>query len=330
MRGRHWLTLLGALGSALAVAGAPPAITPRAAPTGFSTIEQRYVYAPPDKGELEIPLLPGGAAPNEVAIEEPIMCSPDARAKVEIEYDKALNRVRVKADFHRALPYRLSLTRPADVSTPYNQFPVSVHDGKWQIWFVGDLMTKKSTFYYDPLTLQLIGNEHELPGGPPPGAIAVQAQVMHMLMSPLFEGDPQGNGHFEYELRYDQLLDPIGSAGVLVGFLPYNLCKPDEYGVYYTNTPLPPSEAMTFDDVLKSIWSGQGIAIATSLEPDPRPAYLGARDNPMIGWGGAYPAKVPAGYTVDPVGGFFALRTSCGTHVQSGWPKGFYNLCGAP
>jgi len=59
--------LLGALmvvwnvGSAMAAPPAPGTapIVPRPLATGFSTIEQRYVYAPPDKGRLEIPLALG-------------------------------------------------------------------------------------------------------------------------------------------------------------------------------------------------------------------------------------------------------------------------------
>ena len=67
--------LLGVLwgGQSLAQPATPPApLTPRT-PTGFSTVEQRYVYASPDEGRLEIPMITGVAAGTEVILEEPEM-----------------------------------------------------------------------------------------------------------------------------------------------------------------------------------------------------------------------------------------------------------------
>lgn len=310
------------------VAGTAP-LTPRAKATGFSTIEQRYVYAPPDRGHLEIPLNPGGGAPNEVLIAEPVMCQPDSRAKVTIDYDKAANTVKVKADFHKALPYRFSYTRPVDVSTPYNQFPVSVQDGKWQLWIVGRLFSFDTVFYYDAATLQLIGNEADFPAGPPPNSIPVPVPTLQMLCSPMFEGNAQGNAQLEFTYRYDQLLDMLGTGGTYFAFVPYNLCKPDEYGPYYVNGGLAPSRAMSWDDVLQGIWDGYGMAISSSLEPDPKPAYLASRDNTMIGWGGAYPMAAPKGVTANPVSGLFEPFT-CQTRIAPKIPAAYFNLCGAP
>lgn len=303
-------------------------IVPRATSTGLSTIEQRYVYAPPDKGEFDIELSVGAAAPNEVVIEEPVMCQPQAKAKVTIKYDKAKNKVKMIADFKKALPYRMSFTRPHDITTPYNQFPVSVTDGKWQIWFAGRPFSFETTFYYSATTLQLLGNEVEFPGGPPPNAIPVAVPTLHMMCSPMFEGEPDGDGHLEVTWDYDNMRDYLGRGGTYFAFVPYNLCKPDEYGPYYVNGGLSPSLAMNFDQVLQSIWDGYGMAISSSLEPDPKPAYLDSRDNTMIGWGGGYPGGVPDGLTVDPLSGLYKTRTSCGTHIAQSFPPGYFNVCG--
>lgn len=325
---RWRVQVLWAVALAAGSSGAQTApIVPRPKATGFSTIEQRYSYAPPDKGEFVIPLSTGGAAPTETAIEEPIMCSPDAKAKVTIRYDKSKNEVKFIADFKKALPYRMSHTRP-DVSTPYNQFPVSVHDGKWQMWFVTRLFSFETNFYYDASTLQLIGNEVEFPGGPPPNSFPIAVPTLHMICSPEFEGSPNGDAHLEVNYRYDQILDDRGAGGTYAAFLPYNLCKPDQYGVYYVNGGLPVSRAPNFDQVLQSIWDGYGMAISSSLEPDPKPAYLDSRDNTMIGWGGAYPGGVPDGVVSNPINGQLSNRTSCGTHEAPSWPTAYFNVCG--
>lgn len=327
--------LLGALmvvwnvGSAMAAPPAPGTapIVPRPLATGFSSIEQRYVYAPPDKGRIEIPLGLGTGAPNEVFIQEPIMCSDEAKAHVTIDYDKAANTVRVRGKFHKALPYRMSYTRPVDASTQYNQFPVSVTNGKWQIWIVGRMLFE-TTFYYDALTLQLIGNEADFPAGAPPNSIPVKVPTIQMLCTPMFEGNPQGDGSIDTTYRYDQMLDMMGTGGTYVAFLPYNLCKPDQYGPYYINGGLSPSRAMSFDQILGSIWEGTGMAISTSLEPDPKPAYLTSRDNTMISWGGAYPAQIPKGYVTQPISGLVQTMTSCQTHIEPKFPAGYFNICG--
>jgi hypothetical protein len=322
------LPVLGVLLGGLALATTPAPLTPRT-PTGISTVEQRYVYAPPNEGSFEVPLRLGAAAPTEVAIEEPIQCRSDAWARARITYSKSRNEVVLEATYD-GLPYRMSYTRAVDISTPYNQFPVSVTQGKWQIWFVGRMLNFDTTYYYDASTLQLIGSEHDLPGGPPANSIAVPIATMHMTSTPLFEGTPEGKASVRFVFRYDQMLDDRSSGGVYFSYVPYNLCKPDEYGLYYTDGGLAVSKAMNFDQVLQSIWSGYGMALATSLEPDPKPSYLDSRDNPMITWAGTYPMVTPRGYESNPINGTLRLRQSCGTHLQPPFTPAYYNRCAAP
>lgn len=318
--------LLAAPLCALAQATPPPPIVPRSNITGFSTIEQRYTYAPPDEGEFVVHLQPGLSFPNEVDIQEPIMCQPTSHAEVTVRYSKSQNKVTLDGNYV-GLPYRMSYTRPRDVSTPYNQFPVSVQNGKWQTWFVTAMFGELNTnFYYDSHTLQLIGSEDDV-ANPPADAIMIPVPTLQMVCTDIYEGTPEGNATIHAEYAYDQILDGMGTGGVHVAFLPFNLCQPDHYGIYYTK-PLSPSKASSFDTVLDSIHRGYGMAFSQSLEPDPKPEYLMSRDNTMVGWGGLYPAEIPAGYDSNPADGTLQIREQCQTHVQRDWPSAYYNICG--
>lgn len=306
-----------------------PALVPRH-PTGFSTIEQRYVYAQPDEGVIEFPLQLGVNPSNELIIEEPSICN--GSAFVRFTYSKSKNKVTVEALF-KGLPYRMSASRPDDPSTPWNQWPTSVTNGKWQLWLAGKLYNKESIFYYDATTLDLIGNEYDLAktGGPPPDAIPQSIPVLQMIETPLFEGKPNGEGYVRFEWPYDHMLDDLGTAGTLQGYLPKKLCRPDEYTTYYTNGGIPAANALTFDDFIDTINSGYGTMVAVSLEPDPKPAYLLSRDNIMVAWSTVWPGMEFDGraYTMDAVSGAFQTRTEpCGTHVGPKLPPAYYDFCG--
>jgi len=219
------LVMALALEPTLAWADPPAALVPRT-PTGFSNVRQRYLYAPPDEGEFTVPLRLGNGAPREYMIEEPSMCS--GSAQVKVRYSKAKNRVQVLADF-RGLPFRMTATRPDDLSTAYNRYPLTVENGKWQLWFVGRQFNLVTNFYYDARTLQLIGNEMDVKN-PPADAKIVPINTLHMVSGPLFEGTPNGNAHPVFEFAYNQMLDPQGSGGVYFAHVPYSLCQPDAYG----------------------------------------------------------------------------------------------------
>jgi len=307
-----------------------PALVPRK-PTGFSTIEQRYVYATPDEGVIEFPLQTGFAAPDEVAIEEPSMCN-GGSATVRFTYSKSHNTVRFEAVF-KGLPYRMSYTRPDDLSTQWNQWPTSITEGVWQIWLVGKMFTRYSNFYYDAATLDLIGNEFDLAktGGPPPGSFPVSLPVLHMIETPLFEGQPNGDAYTCVDYAYNNMVDDLGTGGTMQTYAPKKLCRPDDLVPYYTNGGVPASEHLTFDDFIDSINSGYTIMVAVSLEPRVKPAYLAARDNLMIGYTAMWPGFEFDGgvYQLDPISGTFATRTSpCATHIAPPLPGAYYDFCG--
>ncbi|MDJ0573941.1 MAG: calcium-binding protein [Xenococcaceae cyanobacterium MO_234.B1] len=296
-------------------------------------------FAPDDEGRIHIPLAAAGnSLPDEVDIVTPEMLAGSAEAT--ITYSKSANEVVMEFDFE-GLPYQLDVTRPDDVSTPFNQQPVSVEDGKWQIWIMSNWFNRETNFWYDGATGELIGNEFELPNGPPEPGSAIDVNgdgvndtslavpTTRMIGTPIFEGNPDGTAHVEFTFDYDQMLDDRGTGGAYVAGLPFNLNHPEEIGIYYTEGGLPLSEAMSFDDILTSMRDGgPGLVFATSLEPDPKPEYLNSRDNTMIAWSSFYPALTPDGVLMDlsitplnPFDGYrFQTPEDLQTHVNDPTP----------
>lgn len=289
-------------------------------------------FAPNDEGRIHIPLAAAGnSLPEEVDIVTPEMLAGSAEAT--ITYSKSANEVVIEFDFE-GLPYQFDFTRPDDVSTPFNQQPVSVEDGKWQVWVIGNWFNIETNFWYDGTNGQLIGNEFELPGGlPNPNSpadvnndgvedISIAVPTARMIGTPMFEGNPDGTANVEFTFDYDQILDYRGTAGAYVSALPYNLNQPEEVGIYYTDGGLPLSEAMTWDDILESMRNSVGLVFATSLEPDPKPEDLFSRDNTMIAWSSFYPALTPDGVIFDVSQGTYRFQTPADlqTHVNELWP----------
>ena len=303
-----------------------PALVPRAADTGFSSIEQRYVYGTPDEGEFRLSLQPG-AGPNEVFIRDLRMC--ESKAELQVNYSKSANKVHFRAEFD-GLPYRPSFTRSVDISNQWNTHPVQVEDGKWQIWTIGRVFGILVTLYYDGASGNYVGNEYDFPDGPPPFSFPVIYPMSHLICSPIFEGNPNGHAEVEWEYDYDQMLDELGSGGTIAGFIPENICEPDHLIAVYTNGGIAPEDAISWDDVLDQIHHS-GIMFATSLEPDPKPDYLASRDNLMIGHLGAYPQVIPNGYTLE-LNGFTLQRLDPDTCTASvevpDWQGPYYELCG--
>ena len=288
-------------------------------------------FAPEAEGRIRFPLaVTGVSLPEEVDIVTPEMLSGSAEAI--ITYSKSDDRVILELDID-GLPYQLDFTRPEDVSTPYNQFPVSVEDAQWQVWLIGNQFNIETTFWYDGQTGQLIANEFDLPHRPLAESalvdvnndgvadISVQVPTIQAIGTPLFEGTPDGQAHVSFKFEYDQLLDDQGTAGFYQAFLPYNLNQPESVGVYYTDGGLPLSEAMTWDDVLSTIRT-TGLGLALSLESEPKPDFLASRDNTMLAWKNLYPTIIPNNIVFEAVSNTFRLAEASDlvTHVNPPTP----------
>lgn len=284
---------------------------PATVPSGLPVEENVLVIPDNRAGVLEIPMALGPSGGREMQIQEPSMCNDDTTATVA--FDENANTVVIDAHFV-GLPYRPSICYDYNPSTAFNAYPDCVEDGKWQMWILTRNFTRLSTFWYDLADGSLIGNEFDVDEESlPPAAFPVVVPVGQMLCSDMFESDPEtlvADVHFEF--AYDQMLDGEGTGGVFFSVLPYNLFAPDELDIYYTQGGLPPSEAQNFRDLIEDNASDSGgLIIATSYEPDPKPAYLKSRDNIMIGFGGQWPAdQIPLDKPVE-----------CGTTFQ--WDTGF-------
>jgi hypothetical protein len=309
-----------------------------------STIDG-HTWATPDEGSIEFPLSLDFCNPGELCVGEPPMHKENGgNAKVRFVYSKSHNTVDVYADFHN-LPYRPTYTKEFDNSNEFDKQFMTVTDGKWQLWLIGDLYARHhETAYYSAFTLQFLGTTYDLqPYGPRPFPAAgtfipVRIPVLQMICSPLFEDDPStvwtapdgkryGDAHVHFTLQYNRIADAMDTPGVINSTFPFNLCEPDEFSNYYTNTMLPDSMFMTWDHFLQSIWNGEPIMVATSVEPDPKPIEIDLRDNTFIGWGNFYPNYYPPGFGPDVMGGTRIIKNRP-THQNAMWPKSRRHLCG--
>ena len=258
---------------------------------------------------MDLDLLAGG---RELVIREQSMC--DGWAKTWFWYNRKLGKV-YQFTYFDGLPYRPTLAYEYNPSTPYNTYPDSVEDGKWQQWIVGRFLTQTSTFWYDGSSLDLIGNEHELNGPPPADAIPVDIPVLQMVCSPLFEPDPDSLQVLNInEWDYHQMIDAAGRGGTFATSVPTSLGPDGQLSPYYIEGGLPVELAMDFDDVLDDLEAGEldpnlgNLGVATSLEPDPKPASLASIDNLMISWGNVLYPNPALGLPPD-----FSEFGECGT-----------------
>lgn len=278
---------------------------PKTVPSGLPVPENVVTTINNRAATLDVPIGFDTSGAREMQIWEPSMC--EGSAAVQVSFDRNAGTLAIDGHFE-GLPHRPTYCYDYNPGSDYNQYPDCVSDGRWQLWFVGRFFTLRSTFWYDGATGQLIGNEHDLTGPLPPTAFPVVLPVGQMLCTDFFESDPQtlvADIHQEYD--YHHITDMLGSAGVFFSAMPANIFDPANLIVYYTQGGLDPSLAMDFDDVIEDIAEGRGgLMTVTSYEPFPKPSYLDARDNVMVGWGGAWP-------TPDPT---LTKPVECGTNFQ--------------
>jgi len=308
----------------------PPAFVPRNE-TGYSSIEQKWVYAHPDKGEFRVPLVVG-ALPRELNVATPEMCEGEVDSWVNYKYDRKKNKVWVTVHIE-GMPTEPPTICYSDYqsnpSTQFNEYPDCVEDGVWQVWTIGNLFHKDMTFWYDATTLQLLGGDDRFPNGPPAGSFPVIIPGVQMVCSPELEPNRKGVIHSSFEYDFNNIVDMLGNAGTAAAFVPFSLCEPDRYTGYYVDGGLDPNgdDRFTFDAFLESIWYGYGISAATSYEPRVKPDYLASRDNLMIGHVGFYPQVVPPGYNLEMTSQTLKVRETCETHQADPWAGPYHDLC---
>ncbi len=265
----------------------------------------RVRIGPDIAGSFEFPLGLEIPAPGEMVLQEPSMCAGQSRAQVS--YSKARNIVSVEVKYE-GVPLDLETSFPGPPSTPYNKYPQSIVDGKWQTWIVGFFGGKPVTVWYDADN-RLLGTKYSLPNQtPPPGAFSVELEAAHALCSPLWTPGEDGRANVRFDFKYDGLLDGEGSGGTVVIVAPYVFGDPGSLGILHTNG-IPEADAFTFDAILDSVENRAGFAIASTYEPDPKPDYLLSRSNNVTAWLGTYPNQVAS---TPPL--------TCETKINPPWP----------
>ncbi|MFW6067301.1 MAG: hypothetical protein ACOC97_03115 [Myxococcota bacterium] len=326
------LAVMGCSGDGDTVGGATAAVEePPELSSGVSTVENRRVYAPdPDEGEIVIPLTLGLCAPGEFCIKE--QSQADGWAEVRIVYSRPNNTVDVYFEFE-GLPYRPTYEKDYDDSTKFNPQFTKVEDARWQLWLIGTMFgTQTEKLYYDNETMKFLGTRFDFEPYrdwpfPEEGTyFTLDAPVVQMICSPVFEGNPDGTGSVHFQLRFDRMEDAAGSPGVLTSFHPHDLCEPDQVNNYWTQTRLPDEMFMSFDTFLNAIYNGDGIGIAMSAEPYPKPPELAYRDNTFITWGNMYPALIPPGFQPDFRNGNIE-PLEVGSEQIEFWPSSGVNVC---
>jgi hypothetical protein len=299
-----------------ALSGAPPPPAPSSetqaqilssqapAPVGRSVLEQRFVYALPDEGEITVPLTLDMSLPGEVSVQTPSMVAGDA--SVHVRYSKARNQVVVAFDAH-GLPFRPTFEKQVDGSHAFNtELPV-VHEARWRLWLEGTLYghQHEDLYYRHGKPRGFLGTRYDVePLGPraaplPRSFEIVQGNARQMIASPLFEGNVDGDVHFEWSLLYDRMTDAWGTPGAINLILPLDRCEPDSLSSYWTQGALPDGKVMTWDTFLASIWAGEGVGFMVTAEPAERPKSLAFRSSGFVGWANVYPSTVPNGFGLD-------------------------------
>ena len=291
-------------------------------------------YAPEEEGRIRVPLGQGLSVPGIVEI-----ITPDSLAgsgEVRFTYSKSDDKVIIDIN-KEGLPFRPSFTRPEDISTPFNEQPVSIEDANWQTVLVGRWFDIESTFWYDGQTGQLLGNEFDLNfdlvGGRPNDNspidingdgiedIAQNVPVVQAVGTPIFEGNPDGRLNTTFQFDYDQILDERGTAGFYATTLPFNLNQPEQIGIYYTEGGLPVSEAMNWDDIISGIRSGNNLLhLTNTLVPASKPDFLDSRTNQMEGPLLFYPDIIPDGIVFEAINNAYRFADSSELETFIGGP----------
>lgn len=255
-----------------------------------------------EHGELFLPLYRGNAIPFELSI---IATPNDCASPLDmtLSWDADDNEVTVKIEGEGALEPHPNLYRTEGVDYFDNPFNPQVEDvigGRYQLWLIsaaGPLLL----FYYDPVTLDLMGSELDFEV--PPSPIAVAFPTLYLVPTPFFQPDENGDVDVEFTYDYDAMVrgDLPELSHFYVTFPPPNLClaNPDRLDLStlrpYLSDPRPADEARPWSD-----WLRGSMLFDVTVEPPeyhtdpPRVTFLGSHQGSTAVGGG-----VPNGWKLD-------------------------------
>lgn len=198
----------------------------------------------------------------------------EGKITLTLSWDEQENWVHVKLKGEHVLVPHPTIHRTQGV----NYFPNPIwpeqkdfSNGRYLFWSISP--SRMITFYYDPVTLDIMGSEFDFPS-PPPGAIPLSIPGVKSFPSPFFQPDRDGNVDVEYSFAYDNVLrgDLPQFAQSYYSAPPTNLClsSPFRYDlsttIGYTSPARPASEAMSFSEYLRN-----GFIFDITVEP---PSYF--------------------------------------------------------
>ena len=225
---------------------------------GSDTTERPWGKGDLSKGAFYTPLTRGAAVPYGLYL-PPLPNDCNGHLDLTIAWDESKNEVKVKLEGDNALyPYPdVDRTEGVDYfENPFFPEPVDYEDGRYQLWIVGTAGPVMN-FYYDPVTLDLIGGPTDFEE--PPAAIPVPFPTLYMFSTPFFQADDNNDVSLEWEFAYDGATrgDRPEFSHHIVSFPPTNLCFANPYRLdlstltLYVSDPLPASQARPWSDYLR-------------------------------------------------------------------------------
>lgn len=323
------------VGGFLLAAAAPQAADAKPdAPYGTGDLE---------KGEFKVELYRGVAVPFELSvIETPNNCEGEIDLTIKWDAEDDEVEVKLKSD-NNTLEKFPDVDRTFGVDfLPNPFFPESedVEDGRYQLWIIsasGPVMN----FWYDPVTLDLMGGPGEFPS-PPVGLIPVPFPTLYMFSTPMFQPNANGKVNVDWEFPYSGAHrgDRPEYSHHYVTFPPPNLCGANPFRLDlshlrpYITDPYPIEDARPWSDYLRG-----GLLFDVTVEPaeyfqEPPRTNLTATYSGATAVGGS----IPRGWQLDIEAAFAGLAPpikqfsgagSCEQYFEGFHDPGI-NFCPAP
>lgn len=221
-----------------------------------------------EEGFMTVPIYRAGSTPDEfLVLKTPGNCQ--RHVQVTMAWNEAENWVRIHLTGKGVLEPYPDVDRTEGVDFFHNEWwpePEDFEDGRYLLWFITS--PSLATFYYDAVTLNLMGSEYDFPA-PPPASIPIQVPVFTAIPTPFFQPDSNGDVDVVWEYAYDGLVRPDlpDYAHALGTFLPHTLCQTDPYRYDRTSTrpyvsARPASEALSWREYLEN-----GLVFDLTVEP---------------------------------------------------------------
>jgi hypothetical protein len=184
-----------------------------------------------NQGSLILPQWRGsGAAIEEYEYAPPSGDCRSMQGTIRVDWSAAANTVTFTLKY-RGLPQNPSVTRTEGVdyfSNPYHVFPPTFESGVYRQWIILGAPIYPIKFYYDPVTLNVIGNQYDFPNGPPNNGQVVTVNIPSFTLSgsDAFSPDANGNVLHQYTIPYDNLTTESGQHSFArISYIPFNLCN---------------------------------------------------------------------------------------------------------